>query len=124
LLGAIPSLRDRISVIPFGIEFSRFDPAQVSAHRVIQQAQLWRVPDDRPVVMLPGRFARSRGHSALVEALSLIRDVDLRCIMVGPDADGPAFRHQLGKEVVAQGHSCWPTWWWRRCSSPGRIIAR
>jgi glycosyltransferase involved in cell wall biosynthesis len=105
LLGAIPNLRDRIAVIPFGIDFSRFDPAQVSAHRVIQQAQLWRVPDDRPVVMLPGRFEKSRGHSVLVEALSLIRDVDLRCIMVGPDADGPAFRHQLGKEVAAQGLS-------------------
>jgi glycosyltransferase involved in cell wall biosynthesis len=105
LLGAIPALRDRITVIPFGIDFSRFDPAQVSAHRVIQQAQLWRVPDDRPVVMLPGRFARARGHGALVEALSLIRDVDLRCIMVGPDADGPGFRHQLGKEIAALGLS-------------------
>jgi glycosyltransferase involved in cell wall biosynthesis len=105
LLGTIPNLRDRVTVIPFGIDFSRFDPAQVSAHRVIQQAQLWRVPDDRPVVMLPGRFERSRGHSVLVEALSLIRDVDLRCIMVGPDADGPAFRHQLGKEIAAQGLS-------------------
>src|SRR5262245_58429305 len=77
LLATIPSLRDRIAVVPFGIDFTRFDPAQVSAHRVIQQAQLWRVPDDRPVVMLPGRFEKSRGHSLLIEALSLIRDVDL-----------------------------------------------
>jgi glycosyltransferase involved in cell wall biosynthesis len=105
LLELIPNLRDRVTVIPFGIDFGRFDPAQVSAHRVIQQAQLWRVPDDRPVVMLPGRFARDRGHGVLVEALSLIRDVDLRCIMVGPDADGPAFRNQLGKEIAAQGLS-------------------
>ena len=103
LLAALPSLKDRVTVVPFGIDFTRFDPAQVSAHRVIQQAQLWRVPDDRPVVMLPGRFAKVRGHSVLVEALSLIRDVDLRCIMVGPDADGPAFRHQLGKEIAALG---------------------
>lgn len=105
LLAAIPNLHGRISVIPFGIDFSRFDPAQVSAHRVIQQAQLWRVPDDRPVVMLPGRFGKSRGHNVLVEALSLIRDVDLRCIMVGPDAEGAAFRHQLGKEIAALGLS-------------------
>jgi glycosyltransferase involved in cell wall biosynthesis len=105
LLAVIPSLRDRINVIPFGIDFTRFDPAQVSAHRVIQQAQLWRVPDDRPVVMLPGRFARARGQNVLIEALSLIRDVDLRCIMVGPDAEGAAFRHQLGKEIAALGLS-------------------
>jgi len=103
LVAAIPSLNGRITLVPFGVDFTRFDPAQVSAHRVIQQAQLWRVPDDRPVVMLPGRFAKERGHAVLVEALSLIRDVDLRCIMVGPDADGPAFRNQLGKDVAALG---------------------
>src|SRR4051812_7288880 len=28
LLETIPNLRDRVSVIPFGIDFSRFDPAQ------------------------------------------------------------------------------------------------
>jgi glycosyltransferase involved in cell wall biosynthesis len=105
LVEAIPGLRGRVAVVPFGVDLSRFDPAQVSAHRVIQQAKLWRVPDDRPVVMLPGRFAKSRGHSVLVEALSLIRDVDLRCIMVGPDEEGPAFRKELGKEVAALGLS-------------------
>jgi len=103
LMAAVPTLRGRITTAPYGIDLTSFDPAQVTARRVIQLAQLWRVPDDRPVVMLPGRFARSRGHGALVEALSLIRDVDLRCIMLGPDAEGPAFRHQLIKEIGQLG---------------------
>jgi len=103
LAAALPALADRISLVEFGVDLSRFDPAQVSAHRVIQMAQQWRVPDDRPVVMLPGRFARERGHGTLVEALGLIRDVDLRCILVGPDADGPAFRKELGKEIAQLG---------------------
>jgi glycosyltransferase involved in cell wall biosynthesis len=103
LEAVMPALGERISLVEFGADLSRFDPAQVSAHRVIQTAQQWRVPDDRPVVMLPGRFARERGHGTLVEALGLIRDVDLRCILVGPDADGPAFRHQLGKEIALLG---------------------
>jgi glycosyltransferase involved in cell wall biosynthesis len=75
----------------------------VTAHRVIHLARQWRVPDDRPVVMLPGRFAKARGHGLLIEGLSLIRDVDLRCIMVGPDADGPGYRRQLGKEIAQLG---------------------
>jgi glycosyltransferase involved in cell wall biosynthesis len=105
MLAALPELTGKISVTPFGIDTTRFDAAQVTAHRVIQLSQQWRVPDDRPVVMLPGRFAKSRGHGTLVEALSLIRDVDLRCIMVGPDSEGPAFRHQLGKEIAQLGLS-------------------
>jgi glycosyltransferase involved in cell wall biosynthesis len=103
LATALPALADRIGLVEFGVDLSRFDPAQVSAHRVIQMAQQWRIPDDRPVVMLPGRFARERGHGTLVEALGLIRDVDLRCILVGPDADGPAFRKELGKEIAQLG---------------------
>jgi glycosyltransferase involved in cell wall biosynthesis len=103
LADAMPALADRISLVEFGVDLTRFDPAQVTAHRVIQMAQQWRVPDDRPVVMLPGRFARERGHGTLVEALGLIRDVDLRCILVGPDADGPAFRKELGKEIAQLG---------------------
>jgi glycosyltransferase involved in cell wall biosynthesis len=103
LARAVPAVANRITLAPFGVDLSRFDPAQVTAHRVIQMAQQWRVPDDRPVVMLPGRFAKDRGHRTLVEALSLIRDVDLRCIMVGPDAEGPSFRHQLGKEIATLG---------------------
>jgi glycosyltransferase involved in cell wall biosynthesis len=100
---AMPALADRISLVEVGVDLARFDPAQISAPRVIQMAQHWRVPDDRPVVMLPGRFARERGHGTLVEALGLIRDVDLRCILVGPDADGPAFRKELGKEIAVLG---------------------
>jgi glycosyltransferase involved in cell wall biosynthesis len=103
LAATLPAVADRITHVHFGVDLSRFDPAQVTAHRVIQMAQQWRVPDDRPVVMLPGRFARERGHGTLVEALGLIRDVDLRCILVGPDADGPAFRKELGKEIAQLG---------------------
>jgi glycosyltransferase involved in cell wall biosynthesis len=103
LTDALPALRAKTSVVPFGIDCTRFDPGQVTAHRVIQLARQWRVPDDRPVVMLPGRFAKERGHGLLIEALSLIRDVDLRCIMVGPDANGPTYRHQLGKEIAKLG---------------------
>jgi glycosyltransferase involved in cell wall biosynthesis len=103
LTDAMPALRARTRIVPFGIDCARFDPGQVTAHRVIHLARQWRVPDDRPVVMLPGRFAKARGHGLLIEGLSLIRDVDLRCIMVGPDADGPGYRRQLGKEIAQLG---------------------
>lgn len=96
---AIPSLETRISVVPYGIDLSRFDPAQVTAPRVVQLANQWRVPDDLPVIMAPAAFIRSKGQSVLLEALSLIRDLDLRCILVGPEIDGGLYRAQLQKEI-------------------------
>ncbi|MDY0872100.1 glycosyltransferase [Dongia rigui] len=97
---AIPSLGNRLSVVPYGIDLTRFDPAQVTAPRVVQLANQWRVPDDLPVIMAPAEFTRSKGQSLLLEALALIRDLDLRCILVGPENDGGAYRAQLQKEVV------------------------
>lgn len=97
---AIPSLGHRLSVIPYGIDLSRFDPGQVTAPRVVQLANQWRVPDDLPVIMAPAAFERGKGHSLLLEALALIRDLDLRCILVGAEPDGGAYRAQLEKEIV------------------------
>lgn len=97
---AIPSLGHRLSVVPFGIDLSRFDPTQVTAPRVVQLANQWRVPDDLPVIMAPAAFERGKGQSLLLEALALIRDLDLRCILVGSESDGGAYRALLEKEIV------------------------
>ena len=96
----LPDLGSRISVVPYGIDFSRFDAAQVTAPRVIQLAQQWRVPEDLPVIMLPARFERDKGQSIVVEALSLIRTHDLRCILVGPDGPDGAYREKLTGEIA------------------------
>ncbi|MDY0881789.1 glycosyltransferase [Dongia soli] len=100
---AMPELRDRISVVPYGVDLSRFDPARVTAQRVIQLANLWRMPDDKPIIMLPGRFVPQKGHGQLIEALAEMKDVDLRCIMVGPSPDGGAYREQLENKIRAHG---------------------
>mgnify|MGYP001455932986 CR=1 FL=1 len=89
---AIPSLGNRLSVVPYGIDLTRFDPAQVTAPRVVQLANQWRVPDDLPVIMAPASFERGKGQSLLLESLALIRDLDLRCILVGSENDGGAYR--------------------------------
>ncbi|TDQ85469.1 glycosyltransferase involved in cell wall biosynthesis [Dongia mobilis] len=98
---ALPALASRLSVVPFGIDLTRFDPGQVTAPRVVQLANQWRVPDDIPVIMAPATFQRGKGHSLLLEALAQIRDLDLRCILVGPDPDGGVYRKQLEREVAA-----------------------
>ena len=45
------------------------------------------LPDDKPVIMLPGRYAPQKGHALLLEALTEVKDVDLRCLFVGPSSE-------------------------------------
>jgi glycosyltransferase involved in cell wall biosynthesis len=85
----------RLRIIHRGVDLGRFDPDRVSAERVIQLARQWRIPDDVPVVMLPGRVTRRKGHDLLIEAVSLLKDRELRCLMVGPDEGRGTFRREL-----------------------------
>ena len=79
---------------------------------MIQMAQAWRLPDDRPVIMLPARYVPQKGHALLLEALTEMKDIELRCLMVGPSSDGGAYRDQLNKLITMMGlddRIFWPT---------------
>jgi glycosyltransferase involved in cell wall biosynthesis len=86
---------DRLRVIHRGVDLWLFDPERVTGHRVVQLAQQWRLPDGVPVVMLPGRLTRLKGHRVLIEALGRIRDRELVCVLVGSGHGRSAYRREL-----------------------------
>ncbi len=86
---------DHIRIIHRGVNIDIFDPAKTTAARVIQLANEWRIPDGVPVVMLPGRLTRWKGHSVLFEALAQIKDRPLRCLIVGDDQGRSGYRREL-----------------------------
>ena len=94
---------DHVLVVPYGVDLTRFDPQRVTPQRMIQMAQAWRLPDDRPIIMLPARYVPQKGHALLLEALTELKDIELRCLMVGPSQDGGAYRDQLEKLVKMMG---------------------
>jgi len=84
---------DAVRLIHRGVNVEIFDPEKVSAARVIQLADQWRLPDGVPVVMLPGRLTRWKGHRVLLEALRQIKDRQIRCLIVGGGREG--YRREL-----------------------------
>lgn len=93
----------RLRVIHRGIDITRFDPDRVSAERVIQLTHQWRIPDGVPVVMLPGRVTRRKGHDLLIEAIALLKHRELRCLMVGPEEGRGTFRRELEAQARRLG---------------------
>lgn len=81
--------------IPRGIDLTRYDPAAVSAERIIQLAQRWRLPDGQPVVMLPGRLTRWKGQAVLLRALAELGRRDLVCLLIGADQGRSRYRAEL-----------------------------
>lgn len=92
-----------IRVIHRGIDIHGFNPASVSQERVIQLAKRWRLPEDRPVVMLPGRLTRWKGQLVLIDALARLGRRDICCILVGSDQGRVGYREEIERRVAEHG---------------------
>lgn len=92
-----------LRIIQRGVDLDLFDPEKVSAERMIKLANEWRLPDDKPVVMLPGRVTRWKGHHTLLDALATLTDVAPRCLIVGPYAGKETYKAELDAKVKQLG---------------------
>jgi glycosyltransferase involved in cell wall biosynthesis len=77
----------KVRVIHRGIDTAALDPAAVDPSRVVALRTQWGLDDPdrvqtRPVVMLPARLARWKGHAVLIRALAELR-ADAVVQMVG-----------------------------------------
>ena len=93
----------RIRVIQRGVDLLRFDPDSVAPERLAKLAAQWRLEDGVPVILLPARLTRWKGQELLLDALTRLADLDLRCVMVGDDQGRAAFRRELESEITARG---------------------
>lgn len=95
--------QERIRVIPRGVDLARFDPARVSPERMIALATQWRLREDLPVIMLPGRLTRWKGQLVVIEALARLGRQDLICLLVGSDQGRARYRAELEAAVAKRG---------------------
>ena len=94
---------ERIRIIPRGVDMAEFNPDAVSAERMIQLSRTWRLPDEAPVVMLPGRLTRWKGHSVLIEAARRLERPDVRVLIVGDSRGRTNYRDELEAQIRRTG---------------------
>ena len=95
--------REKIRVISRGINLDTFNPRLVSAERIVQLANLWRLNDHRPVIMLPGRLTRWKGQRVLIEAARILSRPDVRILIVGDDQGRTRYRTELDNLIRQNG---------------------
>lgn len=99
-LYGVPS--GKIRVIHRGVDLDRFDPAKVTAQRVVNLATDWMLPDGMPVIMLPGRLTRWKGQPVVIDALGKLNRRDVRCLLVGGDQGREDYRAELEAMISAR----------------------
>ncbi len=102
-----PEASSRIVVIPRGVDTDKFNRAKVGEERMIKLLRAWRVPDHLPVLLMPSRLSRIKGHGVLIEALALHRQrgaaQDVYCVIVGATDSDRAYRHELEAMIASSG---------------------
>lgn len=94
---------DRLRLIHRCYDPAVFSPDRVSAARMIQLAAKWRLPDDKPVVLLPGRLTRWKGQTVLIDALARLNRRDVHCVLAGSDQGRRGFTQELETRIRRAG---------------------
>ena len=79
--------KDKIVTIHRGINIERFNYLKVADERLISLLNIFNIPEDSFVVLLPGRITRWKGHILLIEAIFKLQRSDIICLFVG-DSQG------------------------------------
>lgn len=90
---------EQIRIVHRGVDTQRFDASKVSGERIIRLAKIWRLPEDLPIIMLPGRLTRWKGQKVLISAIAKINRRDFRCILLGSAQGRQAYYRELEKMI-------------------------
>lgn len=88
-----------IEIIHRGVDLDIFNSENVSTARTLQILEQSRLPEDAPIILLPGRITEWKGQLQLIEAIKKIRHLKFYCILVGDDKRGGRYRNKLEKAI-------------------------
>lgn len=94
---------EKIRIIHRGIALEKFHPTAVTPERMITLAKEWRLPDGAPIIMLPGRLTRWKGHHVLIDAIAELGRKDVFCVLIGSDQGRTGYREELEETIKEKG---------------------
>ena len=88
ILRVHPDKSSLIEVIHRGADINLFNPEKIAKSRIIQMSEMFQLPDDKKIIMMPARPSGWKGHEILIRAFSKINSENLICVMPGSDDGG------------------------------------
>ena len=100
------NVEERLTVVHRGVDIDLFNPNNVNQTRIVNFVEGLAIPEDVPVIMLPARATKWKGHWILLQALAKIKDRPFICLMIGAGDGKPAFVSELvryGRQLGLEG---------------------
>ncbi|MBT4921404.1 MAG: glycosyltransferase family 4 protein [Rickettsiales bacterium] len=95
----------KIRKIYRGVDLKLFDKKRVSIDQVVKYTSQWNVPEDKHIILLPGRLSRWKGQEVLIEALAQIKEENFFCLILGDRTKSPKFTQKLERLIDHHGLS-------------------
>lgn len=89
----------KLEVIHCGIDLNKFNYENIEEKRIIELARSLRIPTEKPIIMLPGRLSRNKGHLFLLEAIKRLPPKSVTCLFVGDDHGHLNYREELQHKI-------------------------
>lgn len=93
----------KLQVVHCGTNVDKFNYENIDKKRIVEIARNLRIPTDKPIIMLPGRLSRSKGHLFLLEAIKLLPSQSVTCLFVGDDNGHLSYREELQRKINDYG---------------------
>ena len=93
----------KIRVIHRGIAVEKFHPNSVTPDRLVRLSREWRIPEGAPIVFMPSRLTRLKGHMVLVDALAALGNKDIFCVMLGASEKNSGYSQELVNHIEEKG---------------------
>ncbi len=95
---------EKIDIIYGGFEAERFHPEAVEPERLNILRNQWGLDSTAlPVILLPGRITRLKGHELFIRSLAAIRDLPWMAVCAGDLSENPDLAQELLQQVEALG---------------------
>jgi glycosyltransferase involved in cell wall biosynthesis len=86
---------ERLRIIHRGVDLKIFNPFTHSPQRMIELTKEWRLPDELPLILFPGRITRWKGQHVFLKALAALPHRNFFAIILGDDKGHETYRREL-----------------------------
>lgn len=102
ILANYPIPPERVVLIPRGVDEKIFTPEAVAPERMERLRAQWGLSAATgPVIMLPGRITRLKGHEIFIRSLAVLQNLPWTALIVGDPEDNPRLADELRALIAA-----------------------
>lgn len=92
---------NKVKIIHRGVDVNVFNPLLEAKERMIRLTQIMNLPDNKSIILLPGRLTEWKGQLYFMDVLAKVKNKNFICLIVGDSKGHEAYRDRL-KEKIKQ----------------------